>query len=117
MASLAPGLSNISFEDYFVKKLGLTKDLRRVASYHQTFQEKGGIPKHDIAELAKIAKYPWEPYMDKPFAIKVAREVDLRTVKITGFLAYGKVLLQDVMKPSVYIIASFKEVVAALEAH
>lgn len=117
MASLAPGLSNISFEDYYVKKLGLTKDVKRVALYHQTFKEKGGISKQDITELAKIAKFPWEPHIDKQFAIRIAREKDLRTVKIAGFLAYGKILLEDVTKPSVYILASLKEVIAASEAH
>ena len=56
MAVLGPGLADISFEDYYVKKLGLTKDVKRVALYHQKFKEVGVISKKDLADLAKIAK-------------------------------------------------------------
>lgn len=112
------GLGNISFEDYFVKKLGLTKDLNKVAAYHKSFKEKGSITKTDVAELAKIAKFDWEPYMEKNFVFEVGRGRNKipHTVKIIGFLAYGKVLLQDVNYPTPYIIASFKEMEIALAA-
>ena len=117
MALLGPGLSDISFEDYYVKKLGLTKDVKRVALYHQKFKEVGVISKKDLADLAKIAKYPWELHMEKQFAIAVAREKEPRIVKIVGFLAYGTILLQEVGKPSVYLLANFKEVTSVLDAH
>lgn len=116
MAYLAGYLANISFEDYYVKKLGLTKDLNRVAAYHKMFKEKGGIPKHDITELSRILKFDWTPYMDTAFKIKVSRETEMRTVKIAGFLAYGKVFLQDVNHEPTYLMATPKEVIAALEA-
>jgi hypothetical protein len=116
MAQLAGYLANISFEDYYVKKLGLTKDLNRVALYHKTFKEKGGITKQDIIELSRILKFDWTPYVDTIFKIKVARENEMRVVKIAGFLAYGKVFLQDVNHEPTYVIATPKEVIAVLEA-
>lgn len=116
MAYLAGYLANISFEDYYVKKLGLTTDLNRVALYHKTFKEKGGITKQDIAELSRIVKFDWTPYMDIAFKIKIAKENEMRIVKISGFLAYGKVLLQDVNHEPTYVFATPKEVIATLKA-
>ena len=55
--------------------------------------------------------------MEKQFAIAVAREKEPRIVKIVGFLAYGTILLQEVGKPSVYLLANFKEVTSVLDAH
>jgi len=75
------------------------------------------ISKQDLDNLAKIAKYPWELHMEKQFAIAVAREKEPRVVKIAGFLAYGKILLQEVGNPSICILASFQEVTAVLNAH
>lgn len=116
MAYLAAYVSDTSFEDYYVKKLGLTTDLNRVATYHKTFKENGQIPKSDITELSRILKFDWTPYMDITFQIKISRETTLRTVKIAGFLAYGKVLLHDVNHEPTYVMAAPKEVIAILKA-
>jgi len=108
--------SNLSFEDYFVKKLGFTTDLDRVAAYHVAFKEKGNLSKRDVSELDKIAKFDWKPYMKLSFDLEVGRKKNLLTVKILGFLAYGKILLQNVNVPTGYAIASCEEVQSALEA-
>lgn len=116
MAYLAPFLSGISFETYYVCKLGLTKDLKLVEHYRNALKNQLGISNHTITNLNKIIKFRWYDYFATTFQITLSREKVSRNVRIEGFLNVGKVLLKDVDKENFFAIANPDEVIKILHS-
>ena len=71
LATFAAYLVGITFEDYFVRRYGLTKDLERVRLYYQVLKDtKPPGSLDDIKKLSKILKFDWIRYYDKPIKMK-----------------------------------------------
>ena len=116
MAILAPGLSGITFEDYFIRRYGLTKDLAKVKLYYQALKDTKPLGSSgDIRKLLRIVDFDWSKCMNEIISIKVAREKGERRSKIVGFLSYGKVLLQDIDDPRIYIEANPDEIIKIVQ--
>ena len=104
----------MTYEEYF-KKLGFTKDIKRVAQYKDVLQ--GKVSTSDICNLNRIIKYGLEKYLDKTVKIKVSRETEEAEVKILGFTAYGKVLLKDKKRKDFYLLGDPMEIKKIFESN
>jgi hypothetical protein len=114
LASLAP-ITDVSYDIYFNKIHGLTKDMKKVQEYKKLNIKSSGISKYQITQFNQILKFDWDRYMNILFPLTLARETKSRTVKILGFLNTGKVLLQDQNLLDWPIIAVPNEIIKILK--
>lgn len=115
MAFLAPFLVDISFDEYYRKRLGLTRDLKKVEFYHTALKGHPEISQYILRQLRQITKFDWAPFWGTTFPLLLSREDAPRMVKIEGFLNYGKVFLQDIGDTRFYIIANPDEITKILK--
>ena len=115
MAFLAPFLVDMTFDEYYRKRLGLTRDLKKVEFYHTALNEHPDISQYTLRQLRQITKFDWTPFWETDFPLLLSREDTPRMVRIEGFLNYGKVFLQDIEDTRFYIIANPDEITKILK--